>query len=207
MCSCVLLDGRTFGVVRLNKLTWQDIEEVFAVMRSGGSGPDWIRRCATVVSRALDFARKRGLIDTNPAKDATRPRSSRTKPHSPTAAEVRALLQRVRSIDEELADAVGVLASTGMRKSELLALQWADVDLRGAEVHIAAAITDGGPGRASRTGPLRTFSATARTRCGSTTTDEPTSANAALFRRSNYEPVCGSTIGSNSYRFWCSQRG
>ena len=35
----------------------------------------------------------------------------------------------MRSSDPELADAVAVLASTGMRKAELLGLQWADVDL------------------------------------------------------------------------------
>ncbi len=146
MCSSVLLGGRQFGTVKLNRLTWQDIEEMFAAMRTEGSGADWIRRCATVLSRALEFARKRGLIDTNPAKDATRPRSSRTKPYSPTGDEVRLILERVRANDPEFADAVTVLASTGMRKAELLGLQWADVDLQNAEVHVAAAITDAGPG-------------------------------------------------------------
>lgn len=33
-----------------------------------------------------------------------------------------------------------------MRKGELLAVRWADVDLASGEVHVSAAITDGGPG-------------------------------------------------------------
>ena len=59
---------------------------MYGVMRTNGSGTDWARRCATVLSRALGFSRKRGLIDSNPTKGATRPRSTRSKPHSPTVA-------------------------------------------------------------------------------------------------------------------------
>ena len=70
--SAVLLPGdRSFGSIALGRLTWQDIEQMYAAMRSQGASTEWVRRCATVLSRALDFARKRGLIDTNPSKDAT----------------------------------------------------------------------------------------------------------------------------------------
>ena len=44
------------------------------------------------------------------------------------------------------ADLATLLASTGMRTGEVLGLQWADVDLVAGEIHVAAAITDGGPG-------------------------------------------------------------
>jgi len=37
-------------------------------------------------------AAQRGLIDANPAKDAARPRTTRSTPFSPSADEVRALL-------------------------------------------------------------------------------------------------------------------
>jgi len=147
MCRAPLLNGRQFGQVSLNRLTWQDIEEMYSSMRIDGAGADWVRRCATVLTRSLEFARKRGLIDSNPAKDATRPRSTRVKPHAPTADEVRTVLTRVREADPEIADAAVVLAATGMRKAEVLALQRQDIDLRLAEVHVAAAITDAGPGR------------------------------------------------------------
>lgn len=147
MSSTRLLDGGEFGRTALSKLSWQTIEELYGQMKSAELGVDWIRRCATVLSRALDFARKRGLIDSNPAKDATRPKSTRSKPFAPTVDEVRSLLAMVREQDEEFADAVSVLAGTGMRKAELLGLQWADVDLARDEIHVAAAITDAGPGQ------------------------------------------------------------
>ena len=111
-----------------------------------GSGPDWIRRCATVFTRGLELARKRGLIDANPSKDAVQPKSVRTKPFAPVEAEVRSVLQSVSASDPEMANLATVLASTGMRTGEVLGLRWADVNLSACEVHIAAAITDGGPG-------------------------------------------------------------
>ena len=146
MSDTDLADGRRFGSIRLSRLTWEDIEALYAAMRRAGRGPDWIRRCGTVLTRSLELARKRGLIDSNPAKDAVRPKSTRKKPFSPSADEVRAVLDTAQRRDPEVADFAVVLASTGMRTGELLGLQWADVDLGAAEVHVAAAVTDGGPG-------------------------------------------------------------
>ncbi len=99
-----------------------------------------------MLNRTLELARKRGLLDSNPAKDAARPRLTRTKPFAPSAEEVRELLGRVRHVDPELADVVTVLASTGMRLGELLGLWWRDVNFGASEVHVGWAISDGGPG-------------------------------------------------------------
>jgi hypothetical protein len=87
MSPTPLADGRLSGDIRLSRLTWQDIEALYAAMRARGLGAPWIRRCATVLNRTLELARKRGLLDANRAKDATRPRLTRTKPIAPSAAE------------------------------------------------------------------------------------------------------------------------
>ena len=141
-----LSDGRRFGAIRLSRLTWQDIEELYAAMRRASRGPDWIRRCGTVLTRALELARKRGLIDSNPSKDAVRPKSTRKKPFAPVGEDVQSLLEAVGERAPEMADLAIVLASTGMRTGEVLGLRWAEVDLAAGEVHVCAAITDGGPG-------------------------------------------------------------
>jgi integrase len=52
----------------------------------------------------------------------------------------------VAAKDEELANLATVLASTGMRTGEVLGLQGSDVDLDALELHVSAAVTDGGPG-------------------------------------------------------------
>lgn len=146
MSAVELADGRLFGSIRLSRLTWQDIEYLYAAMRKAGKSPAYVRRCATVLARALDLARKRGLIDSNPAKDATRPRTTRSKPFAPTGKEVRSLLAEVQRRDPEVGDAGTILASTGMRRGEFLAIRWCELKLDQAEVHVSAAITDGGPG-------------------------------------------------------------
>jgi hypothetical protein len=48
MCSIVLADERVFGDIRLSTLGWQDIEEMFRVMRADRS-TDWVRRVGTVL--------------------------------------------------------------------------------------------------------------------------------------------------------------
>jgi len=48
MSEAELSDGRRFGTIRLSRLTWEDIEALYAAMRGSGCGPDWIRRCGTV---------------------------------------------------------------------------------------------------------------------------------------------------------------
>ncbi len=146
MAAVELPDRRVFGSIRLSRLTWQDIEYLYGAMRAAGKSPAYVRRCATVLARALDLARKRGLIDSNPAKDATRPRTSRTKPFAPTAAEVRDVLAEAQWRDPEIGDAATILASTGIRRGEFIAFRWADVKLDRSELHVAAAISDGGPG-------------------------------------------------------------
>ena len=138
MTTTMLVDNRAFGTITLNKLTWQDVEELYGAMRRNGAGADWVRRCATVLSRGLDLARKRGLLDANPAKDAVRPRTTRSKPLAPTWAEVRHSSRH--AADEEFGDAILVLVSTGMRKAELLAMLWRDIDLHRGEIHVDAAI-------------------------------------------------------------------
>ncbi len=145
MCSTVLPDGRVFGDLRLSGLGWQDIEAMYRVLRAERSAA-WIRRVGTVLARALDRARKHGLIDHNPARDAGRPKLVRRKPDAPSKHAVASLIEAAREADAEMADAVVVVAATGMRMGELLGLQWSDVDLDEGVVHIAWAATDGGPG-------------------------------------------------------------
>jgi integrase len=146
MSATRLANGRLFGEIRLSQLSWEDVEGCFAAMRAAGQSPEWIRRCATVLSRALELARKRGLIDTNPCKDAARPRATRSKPYSPTADDLRVVLEFAQERDPEIADVAIILASTGMRKGELQGLTWGDIDFDKGEIHVAAAITDAGPG-------------------------------------------------------------
>jgi hypothetical protein len=41
MADGELSDGRRFGSIRLSRLTWEDIESLYASMWLSGRGPDW----------------------------------------------------------------------------------------------------------------------------------------------------------------------
>lgn len=141
-----LPDGQRFGAIRLTKLTWREIEQLYAVLKDGGRSVDWVRRCATVLSQSLEYGKKRGLLESNPSKDSRRPKSKRTKPYSPTAPEVKNAIREAAGNDPEISDIAIVLASTGMRRGELLALRWCDIDLGGREINVSWSVVDGGTG-------------------------------------------------------------
>lgn len=146
MSKQVLSDGQQFGDIRLTKLSWQDIEEMYASMRRNGATPSWIRRSATALSRALAYARKSGVITFNPSTDASRPHLVQEKPYSPSSDEVQELIDEARGRDAEIADAIEIVVGTGLRKGELLGLRVAEVNLVASELHIAWAVSDGGKG-------------------------------------------------------------
>lgn len=146
MSDTALVDGRRFGDISLDRLGWEEIEDLYRAMALAGRGSAWIRRCATILTNALERARKHGTIDHNPARDAARPKLVRTKPRSPREEDLRALLATVVANDPELGDALYAMAGTGVRMGELLGLQWPEIDLGNREMHVAWAVSDGGPG-------------------------------------------------------------
>ena len=105
MGSTVLADGRTFGAIRLSRLTWSDIEALYAAMRAKGNGPAWVRRCATVLAVPWSWLASEGWWIPTLPRTRLGPRTVRTKPFAPTAKEVRELLGRVRPRGTGVTDA------------------------------------------------------------------------------------------------------
>src|SRR4029079_4514019 len=75
---------------------------------------------------ALHLALKRGYLLRNPAQLVDMPRSIRRKITAPTPEEVRRLLDAVRGHRHEAI--VTVALAIGLRRGEILALRWEDID-------------------------------------------------------------------------------
>ncbi len=146
MRTTELAEGRMFGSILLSRLNWRDVEALYEAMRSSGSGADWVRRSATVLTQALELARRKGLVSSNPAKDAMRPKSRKQKPFSPAVDDVRSLLASVANVDPEIGTGAALLIATGMRRGELLALRWSDINWAHEELHVNKSLSDGGRG-------------------------------------------------------------
>jgi integrase len=122
------------GSLPLDKIRALDLDTFYAQLRTNGSsegGPlsaRTVRLCHTVVSQTLDQARRWGLVARNVAADATVPKTRKGEIDPPSVDTLRLLLDAAVAYDAEFALYLRVLAATGCRRSEVLALRWTDVE-------------------------------------------------------------------------------
>ena len=139
------------GKRRVSKLRAADLDALYAQLRRAGgeSGqalePASVRRIHIIMHAALGQAVKWGLIVSNPADGATPPTlpPSRITPPEPDA-----LAKAFRLVDEgdlDFAVYLRLAATTGARRSQLIALRWSDVDVDAGTLTFSRAIIDGGP--------------------------------------------------------------
>lgn len=139
------------GRVRLDRLSPTRIDAFLATKAEsgridgkGGLGPTSIRRLRTTLSKALSDAVRKGLITENPMKrvDPLRiPRSDVTATvWSPET--ISTFLAATRT--DRLFPLWRLAAMTGLRREELAALKWPDLDLKAGVVSIRRARVDVG---------------------------------------------------------------
>ena len=87
-----------------------------------------------------------GWLPRNPASSASPPRVPTPDVRPPSPAELARLFAAAGDADPDLADFILLAAATGARRSELVALQWSDVDLDAGRVCISRAIVAGPDG-------------------------------------------------------------
>jgi len=129
------LEPGPFGGLTLDKLRPTDVESlVLTLRRERGLSESTVRTGYTVLRSALDGAVRDGLLARNPAALVARPGVARTEARSLEPADVARLLGVARS--SRFHSAFVLIAATGLRRGEALALTWADVDLDGAVLKV-----------------------------------------------------------------------
>jgi len=133
------------GWSKLQAIAPLQLEHFYAdLLASGGRtgkplSPKTVRNTHTVLRKALADAERLGLIGRNPAASAKAPANSRVDQSIWTSDEVRTFLLSVRA--DRLHGAFVLLATTGMRRGEVLGLRWRDLDFDGAELAVANTLT------------------------------------------------------------------
>lgn len=131
------------GCRRLDKLDGSMLNELYATLlergRQNGTGlsPATVRRVHTTLHRAFRDAMRWELIARNPAASADPPKlraSQRVEFSTWSADELRGFLEFVRN--DRLYPLWLLLATTGMRRGEVLGLRWCDVDLERGEAAV-----------------------------------------------------------------------
>ncbi len=131
------------GTLRLRDLTAGHLATLYAAETNRGQSASSVHRMHAVVARALADAVAWGDLKSAspaPAAKSARPRVTVEEPRPMTDEEVDALLAAVATEGPMWPDLLEVSASTGLRRGELCALVWGDIDTKAGEILVRHSI-------------------------------------------------------------------
>jgi integrase len=121
------------GNIPLTQLTSEQLQKHYTLKLNEGLSPRSIRYHHVVLHKALETAMKWGLLARNVSDSVDVPRARQTEMRTWDEAEVTRFLKMAR--DSRYYALFHTALFTGMRRSELLALQWRDIDFHQISVN------------------------------------------------------------------------
>ena len=115
------------GHIQLQRLTPQHVQAFYASMADEGLSTKTVHLIHAVLHKALDHAIKWGLITRNVCDSVSLPRKVRYEIQPLTSEQCQKLLRVAQG--HRLENLLTLAIATSMRRGELLALRWQDVDL------------------------------------------------------------------------------
>jgi integrase len=122
------------GAKKLSSLQPLDLQELYTEMREQGLGPRTIQIVHNILNRAFNQAVKWRVMASNPAPLADKPKQERREMQALAPEQAARFLKEARGDRYFLYFSLAL--DTGARPSELLALQWKDIDFEQARVTI-----------------------------------------------------------------------
>lgn len=128
------------GKLKLSQLTARHLDDLYGAMKDASKSPKTIRNHHAVVSAALHQGVRWGWARTNVARQAKPPRVAHRRVQAPSVDVVRDVIEEAERRDLRLAPLLMLAALTGMRRGELCALRWTDVDLTRGVIEVARSV-------------------------------------------------------------------
>lgn len=128
------------GKILLTRLLPKNLDTLYGHMKSDGASPKTIRNHHAIISSALHQAVRWGWLRENIAERAKPPRVSQRRVRPPSVEAVRTVIEAAEERDPRLAPLLMLAALTGMRRGELCALRWTDVDFERCELDVSRAV-------------------------------------------------------------------
>jgi integrase len=115
-----------FGEKQLRLITKDSVQSFLNAKAQGGSSWKTVKHIRTVFGSILEAAVRDDLLASNPVRKTRLPRRAPVEEKAPISTEaLRALLEALPEPSRSIAT---LLAMTGLRVGELLALRWQDID-------------------------------------------------------------------------------
>ncbi len=130
------------GAYPVQKLTARVIQGFISALCEQGKAPGSIRMTYAILSQALKDAVRRHLIGANPCQDIVLPRDERENEeelHALDAEQAQALLRVARG--DRFECIVTLALAAGLRRGELLALRWSDIDFERGILRVQRQLT------------------------------------------------------------------
>ncbi len=114
------------GRVQLQKLTAQQVQALYTKKLKGGLSPTTVNGLHAMLHKALSDAVRLGIVARNVCDMVTAPRRAYHEMHVLTVEQAQKLLATVKG--HKLEALVVLALTTGMRRGEVLALKWQDIN-------------------------------------------------------------------------------
>ena len=129
------------GHLELSKITPVHVQRLEGYLRTErGMSPKGVQMVHNVLGGALRHAVKMELISRNPVASVSPPPLEKKEAFSPVVASVRRLLAHAEADGHHLWPCLHLLAYTGLRRGEVLALEWSRVNLDKQLMTVAASL-------------------------------------------------------------------
>jgi integrase len=128
------------GKTQLTRLTSKHLDDLYGALKASGRTPKTIRNYHAIVSAALHQAVRWGWVRHNVAERAKPPRVAQRRVQAPTTEVVRRVIEAADERDPRIAPMLMLAALTGMRRGELCALRWSDIDLDAGVIDVSRSL-------------------------------------------------------------------
>ena len=128
-----------FNSMPLAKITAYDIDHLYTQKLNDGLANATVRKMHNVLSKSLQKAVKWGLMKKSPVKDASPPTVHKKTKQIWTVEEAKAFLEVCEQENELVPFLLAIF--TGMRRGEVLALRWNNVDLEKGVIHVEESLS------------------------------------------------------------------